>query len=138
MKYIIILAIAGLLAACTTPTTGNIGASVDEGATANPPGQNTFSIKFDPGNPGVPSEVIAHQGKDEDKMAFSTTYTFPDGRSVTWQYGVEKSAGSQQTATIADALIKIAQAEAETVQAITPEVVKAIVDGLKIAVAPGP
>lgn len=126
------------LSACAVPSTSTIGSSATPNGTENPPGQNSFVIVFDPNNPGVPQHVIAQQGKDEDEMSFSTSYTFPDGRGVTWEYGVMKSAGSQQTAAIADALISIAQAEAETVQAITPEVVQAIVEGLRIVSAPTP
>lgn len=126
MKYLVILAMAGLLGACASPSTDEIGANVGNGAVLNPPGQNSFHAAFDPNNPGVPLSVSAASGKDDEGVALDITYRYPDGTEVTWAYAVQTSTGSQQTAAITAALQAVAEVQGTTVEALTPNVVNSV------------
>lgn len=126
MKGLIILALAGLLSACVSPSTDEIGARVGGDDIANPPGQNSFHAKFDPANPGVPLSVSAASGKDDEGVSLDISYRYPDGTEVTWAYAVETSKGSEQTAAITAALQAVAEIQGTTVEALTPGVVSSV------------
>lgn len=134
MNKTTILIIGGLalaLAACETATTEKIGSPVEPIKLTNAPGMNSFAINMNSVN-GIPESVLVSLGKDETEVSFKTTYEFPDGRRVTWDYNVGNSKGSDQTRAVLATMEAIATAQAETAQALGPEAMKALVEGLKI------
>lgn len=131
MKTTILLipALALGLAACSTASTSQIGATVDDEHVANPAGQNSFAVRFDPQNPGIPLWVRAVSGKNEEKVLLRIAY--PDG--TTWEYSADSSTGDKQTAAIVATQQAVAQLQAQTGQAVSKAAFDAILAGVKAA-----
>lgn len=133
MKPLIILALAGLLGACQSVDTADIGADVTGERLANPAGQNTFSVTFDPNNPGSPIQAMAASGKDDDDVDLKIQYDQPDGSRILWHYQVAKSSGSQQSEALLIAAQAIAAIEAETAQSLGPGALSAALEAIQAA-----
>jgi hypothetical protein len=135
MKRLVILAIAGLLGACQSVDTDDIGADVTGERLSNPAGQNTFSVTFDPNNPGVPLQAMAASGKDDDDVDLKIEYSSPDGGRVVWHYQVAKSSGSKQAEALLIAAQAIAAIEAETAQSLGPGAFATLLEAIQAALA---
>lgn len=121
-KYILVVALAGSLAACAGTTTEEIGTLIDGEKSLTPPGANSFRVVFDPSNPGVPASAYVTSAKDEDNVQLRIAY--PNGTE--WTYTAEASKGSTQTAAIAAAQEAVARIQGQTVADLAPSVIEAI------------
>lgn len=123
------------LSACVSPSTDEIGATINADGIANPAGQNSFAVTFDPSTPGIPKTAYVASGKDEDNVALTIRYAYPDGTTSEWSYAAEASKGSTQTAAITAALEAIAQQQGTTVEALAPDVIAGVQAIIEAALA---
>ena len=121
-KYILVVALAGSLAACAGTTTEEIGTLIDGEKSLTPPGANSFRVVFDPTNPGIPAAAYVTSAKDEDRVLLQIKY--PDGTE--WTYSADVSKGSTQTAAIAAAQEAVARIQGQTVADLAPDLTEAI------------
>ena len=123
------------LAACSTASTDDIGSPVEPAALTNAPGMTSFGVGMN-SETGIPDSVIYSNAKDDTGSLIETIYEFDPATGnkvrVSYRYSIDSSKGSEQTQAVLAAVEAVADAQAETAQAIGPEALKAVVEGLRV------
>jgi hypothetical protein len=85
---------------------------------------------------GIPESVAYSNAKDDTGSLIETIYEFDPQTGnkirVSYRYSIDSSKGSEQTQAVLAAVEAVADAQAETAQAIGPEALKAVVEGLRV------
>jgi len=123
------------LSACSTASTDDIGSPVEPTKLTNAPGMTSFAVDMN-SETGIPESVAYSNAKDDTGSLIETIYEFdPQTGSkirVSYRYSIDSSKGSEQTKAVLAAVEAVADAQAETAQAIGPEAMRAVVEGLRI------
>ena len=123
------------LTACSTASTDDIGSPVGPAKLTNAPGMTSFALDMN-SETGIPESVAYSNAKDDTGSLIETIYEFDPQTGnkirVSYRYSIDSSKGSEQTKAVLAAVQAIADAQAETAQAIGPEALKAVVKGLRI------